>query len=50
MANALLLLALVILICDCYQTQGQTPHPGIRLRVTNKGLQYGKHNDASFFL
>jgi len=34
---------------DCYPmkvVQGKT-NPGIRLRVTNKGLQYGKHPESA---
>ncbi len=34
----------MVFISDCYSmevVQGKT-HPGIRLRVTNNGLQYGK--------
>lgn len=41
----LLLVFLLIFISDCYPmqvVQGKT-NPGIRLQVTNNGLQYGKH-------
>lgn len=41
MANILLVLVLTGLIFECFSTEHQA-RPGIRLRVTNKGLQYGK--------
>lgn len=45
----LLLVFLLIFMSDCYPmkvVQGKT-NPGIRLRVTNKGLQYGKHPESA---
>lgn len=43
MAIVLFVIALIV-VSDCYWmqvVQGKT-NPGIRLRVTNNGLQYGK--------
>ena len=41
MANVLFVLVFTGLIFECFSTENQA-RPGIRLRVTNKGLQYGK--------
>ena len=41
MANILFVLAFTGLIFECVSTEHQA-RPGIRLRVTDKGLQYGK--------
>lgn len=44
MPDTLLTSAIIILICEFYDIQGQTVHPGIRVRVTNKGLQYADND------
>lgn len=41
MANILFVLVFTGLIFECFSTEHQV-RPGIRLRVTTKGLQYGK--------